>query len=246
MSLLAFNNAIGKIGDFFLPQTCLFCGSLGIQEGHIPLCERCLDGFLPVKEPVCPRCGLPYPGQTQSHLCASCRQSPPPYTWARSLILYSGRGRDFIHRLKFNRDLSTLSVLRFFLETGSICLVEGFSLDLIVPVPLHSRGLRQRGYNQALLIALCLADVLQLPVDRTHLVKARETLPQIGLTKNQRKHNIRGAFEVRSRTRFKGKSVLLVDDVYTTGSTVGACSRTLLRAGARSVCVWTLARTAMI
>ncbi|RTZ93761.1 MAG: ComF family protein [Deltaproteobacteria bacterium] len=249
MALPAFNRVIGEIGDFFLPQVCLFCRSPGIRKGHVPLCPGCLEGFIPVTEPFCPCCGLPYPGETGTHICASCQQAPPPYTWARSLILYRGRGWEFIHHLKFNGDLSTLSVLRYLLlermEKETRYLMGEFALDLIVPVPLHPRGLRERGYNQALLIALCLSEVLHLPVDRTHLVKARETLPQIGLTKSERERNIQGAFETRNPDRFKGKRVLLVDDVYTTGATVKICTRTLLRAGAHSVYVWTLARTAM-
>ncbi len=215
-----------------------------MQNGHVPLCDRCLEGFIPAVTPLCPRCGMPYLGETGSHLCEECRESPPPFQWARSLFLYKGRGRDFILHLKFHGELSTLSVLRFFLEMDPTAyLPEGYQPDLLIPVPLHRKELRERGFNQALLIALCLSKRLNRPVERANLIKMRRTPPQIGLTKNQRKRNIQEAFSVRDAGRIRGRNVLLVDDVYTTGATAWACSKTLLNAGARSVSVWTFART---
>ena len=245
MSSLVFSQAIREIGDFFLPQTCLFCGNPGIHKGHVPLCERCLEGFIPSIDPMCPCCGLPYLGKTGSHLCEECRESPPSFHWARSFFLYKEKGRDFILHLKFHGDLSALTLLHFFLEMEPTAhLPEGFQPDLIVPVPLSREGLRKRGYNQALLLALGLAEVLNRPVERANLQKKKRTPPQIGLTKSQRKRNIRKAFVVKKPENLEGKKVLLVDDVYTTGATAGACTETLLKSGAHMVGVWTFARTA--
>ncbi len=234
---------ISEIGNFFLPQVCIFCGNQGIQNGHIPICESCLEDFIPVLDPICPCCGEPFQGNTSSHLCGRCLHSPPPFEQARSLFLYKGKARELICELKFRNNLSTLSILDYLLKTWSKDLITELGCDLIVPVPLDRKGLKRRGYNQALLISICLANRIGKPVRRDHLRKVRATVPQIGLTRNQRWANIRGAFQVKDARGFRGKSILLVDDVYTTGATVRECSRELLGAGARSVKVWTLART---
>ncbi len=239
MSLLSLT---AKVGDFFLPQRCLFCGSPGIHQGHVPVCEVCLCELVPISEPFCPRCGIPFE-TLDSHLCGDCLRTPPPFEWARSLFPFGGKAREFIHHLKFKRDLSTLTLLNYLLETKQPEFFAKGAIDRVVPVPQDTRGLRSRGYNPALLIALCLAKKMNKPVDRCHLIKIRKTLPQIGLTKKERHQNVKEAFAVKETSRFRGQTVLLVDDVYTTGATVSACTLALLKAGARTVQVWTFART---
>jgi len=240
---VSFLSFIKAIGDFFLPQVCTFCGNPGLENGRYPVCEACIDGFIPIVPPYCTRCGEPFPGISDMHLCGECIKDPPPFETARSLFVFKERARDLVLRLKFRKDLSTLSVLEHVLTRHTDTGMFPADIDLIVPVPLDKSGLRRRGYNQALLMADCLAKHLHKPIDRVHLVKLKKTPPQIGLTRAQRRRNIQGAFSVKGRNCFLGKTILLVDDVFTTGATVRSCSRVLLQAGARLVRVLTFART---
>ena len=239
---MAFVSFLKEIGDFFLPQVCIFCGSEGIDHGRYPVCGRCLEGFLPILPPICPRCGIPLGASSDSHLCGECIQSPPPFEKAWSLFIFNKNARDLIHLLKFHGNLATLSVVEFLMSERMNLEDLKRDLDVLVPVPMDREGLRRRGYNQALMMAECLSKISSIPVDRYHLIKSRETQPQVGLTRAQRKRNIQGAFSVADKKSFRGKAILLMDDVYTTGATVRACSKALLEAGARSVRVLTFAR----
>ena len=116
------------------------------------------------------------------------------------------------------------------------------SLDGIVPVPLHPKRLRWRGFNQAVLLAREVGREWRLPMDPFVLRRSRNTSPQTQLPEEERRKNVRRAFEIAAEKSVKGKSLLLVDDVYTSGATVNECSRTLMRAGAKEVYVLTLAR----
>ncbi len=236
---------IRRAGDFFLPQTCVFCGSPGFDNGHFPVCETCLEEFIPIEPPFCTCCGEPFSGDVEEHLCGRCLKDPPPFLSARSLFAFKGRARDLIIGLKFKKNLSTLSIFDLILKRFPGWQSLYRDVDVLVPVPLDKKGLRRRGYNHALLMAEGLAEYIAKPVDRTHLTKVKETPPQVGLTRSQRRRNIQGAFSVKRTNRFQGKAVLLVDDVFTTGATVRACTRALLDTGARSVRVLTFARTTL-
>ncbi len=228
------------VGDFFLPQICLFCGKEGRAGGRYPVCETCVAEFLPLGGPRCPSCGKPLLAGSDSHLCGECLRDPPIFERAWSLFPYEGKVRHLIHLFKFRGDLAAVSVIRFLLE--EIVSLPEVDADVVVPVPMDPQALKNRGYNQALMIATLLARLRKIPVDRFHLIKSRKTLPQVGLTKSERKRNVQGAFSVTKREVFIGKKVLLVDDVFTTGATIQACSRALKRGGASRIDVLTLAR----
>ena len=121
--------------------------------------------------------------------------------------------------------------------------LQGCHVDLIVPVPLHPKRLRWRGFNQSLLLARQVSRLYEVPIDPFVLCRDRETAPQTQLTEDERRRNVRGAFAIQTGKSLKGKGVLLVDDVYTSGATVNECSRALIRGGAKVVYVLTLART---
>jgi len=197
----------------------------------------------PLSPPVCKCCGAPFEkGSGRNHLCGSCLTKKPSFDRAISFYTYAGKTRELIHHLKFRGNLSAVSVINYL-------MLKAFNrwplplIDLAVPVPLNRDDLHQRGYNQALLIAQKAAAFLKCGVDRTHFIKTKKTKPQIGLTKSQRKKNLLGVFSIRNPRYFKDKTVLLVDDVYTTGATVAEGAKTLSRAGAASVIVLTFART---
>jgi ComF family protein len=144
-----------------------------------------------------------------------------------------------LHRYKYGRDVTLAPILARLLTRGCPHRPE---YDLLIPVPLHVSRLRWRGFNQSLLLTKELARSWEMPLDPFVLRRCRSTPPQVGLDERARRRNVRGAFTVVDRTSIKGRSVLLVDDVFTTGATVNECAATLRRAGARCVDVLVLAR----
>jgi ComF family protein len=183
--------------------------------------------------PFCAQCGDPAPAI--EGMCGPCMKGEHAFDFARSVFLFNRALREIIHHLKYSDRVSLAGPLGDFLKE---CLErEPFTGDLVIPVPLHRSRERQRGYNQAELIAARLGRPMS-----THLVRRRKNTPsQTGLTRNQRNRNLASAFEVRGE--MKG-SVIVVDDVYTTGATANAIARALKRAGAGRVEVLTVARVA--
>jgi ComF family protein len=178
-----------------------------------------------------------------------CRRLDPPYAKAVAYGSYSGGLRDLIHLLKYEQVRPAAAVLGRMLAEAIGVLEPSFGPNpvLVIPVPLHAGKLRQRGFNQSELIAKAAIKLnsaggkLQLS-DRV-LERRRETQSQIGLTRHQRRENLRGAFSVVKAEQVSGRKFLLVDDVFTTGTTVSECARVLRRAGASKVWVATVART---
>ena len=184
------------------------------------------------------------PGET---LCGLCRRLEPPYVKATAYGSYESGLRELIHLLKYNQVRPAANVLGRMLANAIEDLQPLFTESevLVVPVPLHSRKLRQRGFNQSELIARAAlkAAARQLQVRVGLVERRRETKSQIGLSRHQRRENIRGAFVLVKPEEVKGREVLVVDDVFTTGTTVAECARILRRAGASKVYVATVART---
>jgi ComF family protein len=239
------------------PSDCRICGQPLSNISRLPVCGNCVDALLPIEGTVCITCGerifSPYaiegPGEPQ---CGLCRRIEPLFARAVAYGSYETGLRELIHLLKFSGVRPAAVVLgRMLAEAIAKLHPEQWEETmLVIPVPLHRRKRGQRGFNQAELIARAAiktracADRLRLCADV--LVRKRETASQIGLTSHQRRENLRGAFAVLKRDLIKGRQVLLIDDVYTTGSTVSECSRVLRRAGASKVWVATVARTLKI
>jgi ComF family protein len=229
--------------DIFFPPRCHLCKGFIPDADSLHLCSTCLEACRMVDEPFCLRCGIPFVADVgESHLCGACIGSRPAYEAARAAALFEGPVRELIHRFKYNRrvhhrrPLAEIALRRlspFVLET---------SADLMVPVPLHVKRLRQRGFNQAVLIGELLARKWRLPLVRNNLRRVRWTEPQINLSASERVANVKDAFMVADPAQVKGRRIILLDDVYTTGSTVSECSRVLHRAGAKEVFVITIAR----
>ena len=162
------------------------------------------------------------------HLCGDCQTDPPPFARARAAVVYDGPVTQAITGFKFGRHMAFLPVMQHWLQRPR-CLELVEAADLLVPVPLHPRRMRHRGFNQALLLAQAFPEA---PVAREALVRTRHTVPQVGLNPKERRENVKGAFAVPRPGEGKGKNVLLVDDLYTTGATVRECARVLRKAGA--------------
>ena len=181
-------------------------------------------------------------------LCGLCHRSAPPYVKAAAYGSYEAGLRELIHLLKYDGIRPAGNVLGRMLADAIVTLEPGFGSDpvLVVPVPLHRRKSRQRRFNQSELIARIALDARRNPnlqLATGVLERRRETESQIGLSRHQRRENIRGAFAVAKPEKVEGRVVLLVDDVFTTGTTVSECAKVLLRSGASKVWVATVART---
>jgi ComF family protein len=223
----------------------------------------------PIAGGVCSVCGerlfssYAFSGASGESRCGLCRRVEPPFTRAAAYGSYESGLRELIHLLKYGGVRPAANVLGRMLAEAIATLEPGFPATqfpadsiAVVPVPLHRAKLRQRGFNQAELIARAAlkaraALIIRPSEDRLRLCagvleRKRETASQIGLTSHQRRENLRGAFGVAQPDAVKGREVLVVDDVYTTGATVSECARVLRRAGATKVWVATVARTLKI
>jgi ComF family protein len=246
------------------PADCRICGSPLLKVSRLPVCENCLIALRPLTGSYCAVCGealhiIPghiEPGKAEPGYiapdetrCLLCQRVDPPFERAVAYGSYDGELRDLIHLLKFQQVRPSAGVLGRMLAHTIDSLEPTMPVGriVVIPVPLHKRKQAQRGFNQAEVTARVALKQLSRPRRfdlRTEvLLRRRETGSQIGLTRHQRRENLRGAFAVSDPTRILNCDVLLVDDVYTTGTTASECARVLLRAGAARVWVATVART---
>lgn len=228
--------------DALFPWCCVGCGA-GAESA---LCRDCRAVIRWIEDPRCPCCGLPL-ASGPSHLCGRCARTPPAFSRLRAVASYRARDEDrdplgaALRGLKYARRRGLAATL------GEV-LVSRFPYaadehDLIAPVPLHRTRLRERGFNQAALLARAVSRASGAALDLGLLVRNRETVSQASLREIERRRNLRGAFSLRPRRRVAGLRVLLVDDVCTSGSTADACARVLRTAGAASVDVAAVAHT---
>lgn len=233
---------LGWAVDFLFPPRCPACL---MRTVRVDLCPACRRAVRFAGSPLCPCCGESFAGTGPDHLCHRCAQRHPRFARARACTLYRSDRPDPIittlHRFKYGRDVTLAGMLGRFLAAHSPLQIDQ---DLVVPVPLHPDRLRWRGFNQALSLARRLVPRGDPRLAPMALVRQRATLAQVGLGEADRRSNIRGAFAVRDPARLRGRRVLLVDDVMTTGATADECAGTLRRAGARQVDVLVLARAA--
>lgn len=229
--------------DVVLPPLCHICHSFIPDAGELHICPDCREKLPLVASPLCPLCGIPFRGVGGDHRCGSCLTNPPHFDIARAPFLYEGPLRELIHSFKYNR----LTHLRKPLSLLALKAADDFmehAPHIVVPVPLHCSRLRERGFNQAVLIGQFLSRYLSLPLQPDALTRIRQTEPQIELSAAERRLNVKGAFSVRRPEQITGKRVLLVDDVMTTGSTMDECAGELKKGGAEMVIAATIARTA--
>lgn len=232
--------------DTLMPPVCCAC-QYPVCE-HATLCADCWARILFIRPPVCDLLGTPLPFDIgERTVSAAAMKDPPIFDRARSAAAYEGTVRELIHGLKFHDQQTAIPLFARWLAISAVEIVEPDTV--IVPVPLSRRRLWQRRYNQAAILSHALAKQIGLAhyptvLKRSRLKRSRNTVSQIGLTRAQRDTNVSGAFRVSKRhsAQLKGRPVLLVDDVITTGATANACARTLKRSGARSVNVVSLAR----
>ena len=243
-SLSPLGGAIGGILDVLLPHQCLKCAEVVGRDGA--LCAACWSEITFMAPPLCACCGYPFeldfgPG-AEGDLCGGCLRNPPPFARARAVFRYDDASRPLILGLKHGDKTHGVPAFGAWLARAAGPLAA--DADLVVPVPLHRWRLFRRRYNQAALLAKAVAGAAGLPCAPDLLARVRATKSQGRMSRSARRANVRGAFALasRQRDRVAGARVLLVDDVLTTGATVEAATRCLLRAGAAAVDVLTLAR----
>lgn len=218
--------------DLLLPPRCAGCGRPGAWW-----CAACAQAVAPIQPPICSACGAPWDGEGH---CPGCQEDPLALDGIRSCCLYAGPVRRALHQIKFHGRFAVAQALAPLMAEGW----SRFSLeaDLVLPVPAAPARQRERGYNQAALLARAMAAQLSLPLEETALRRIRGAPSQVGRSRTARRENVREAFQADPQ-RVDGRRVVVVDDVCTTGATLEACAAALYRAGARSVWGFTLART---
>ncbi|KQN31245.1 ComF family protein [Sphingomonas sp. Leaf38] len=222
--------------DFALPARCAGCG-MPVAEDH-RFCETCWSSLRFLGPPWCEGCNVPFAfDRGEGARCAACLRDPPRHAGVRAAVAYGPVARGLALRLKYGGRIA-------FAETMALRMRRLLPLatDLLVPVPLHRWRIWSRGFNQAALIGDALAKLSGTPHDRTVLIRRRQTAVLRGLGGRERAQAVAGAFAIAAPSRIAGKAVVLVDDVYTSGATAEACTRALMRAGARSVTILCWAR----
>ena len=225
--------------DCVYPPRCQVCK----QFSEEAFCAACREQIIPIKPPICRSCGLPLdPQATGPELCYECRKTASPITWARAAGIYEGTLQQAILNFKFaGRRVLAKPLAELLAATYGDGLCPKESFDFVSPVPLHSERLKERGFNQSELLAEYFCQAVGKVITKDLLQRVRPTLPQVLLPRQERAKNVRGAFAA-NREIVTGKSILLIDDISTTGATLKECAKILQKAGAEKVCVLTLAR----
>ena len=219
------------------PSACPLCKNATDNISCAPLCTDCWGSIQRYTGPSCAICASPLVSE-YSRKCGECLRTMPPYSVVMNFGLYSGALAEAIHLLKFSGLRRLARPLGRLLTELPLPATDG-----IVPVPVTTRTLRERGFNQTLLLSRSLSRHLGVPVHLNLLLKKKETPPQIGLGARERAINLRNSFEASGRLH--NKRLILLDDVMTTGATARECAKTLRKAGAREVVVVTLARSSL-
>jgi len=226
---------LNKFLNLLFPETCPICQDSCLHHETAPICVDCWQSIRQYDGPLCRKCGAPLVSDV-SIICGECLKEEPAFEFARSFGLYDDALRKGINLLKYHgkkrlsRPLSELIINAGLPES-----------DAVIPVPLHHKRLRKREFNQSALISKYIAEETKSNLILDCLVKVRDTLPQVGLRYKARVKNIKGAFKVSNSNLIKDRSIILVDDVVTTGATIRECSRTLKKAGAGEIYVISLA-----
>jgi ComF family protein len=245
-------DALGALASVVFPAPCRLCGRALVRASRVPICRECLDGFVRIGEPMCACCGRPFVFEAApppsagspaaAPLCRLCRVNFYAFDRARSFAVYDDALIEAVLLLKYE-EVTRLGDW-FAGRLAELVQREAAELgaDVVVPVPLHRDRQRERGYNQAELIARPLARRLGLRVERYLLARTRPRPAQLVLSRTEHWKSVRGAYATREGLKVDNLRVLLVDDVLTTGATLDACARALKKAGAAAVLGLTVAR----
>jgi len=242
-------NVLKQLTQIIYPPRCVICGDFLWQApfdaGDLPnsICRECTLGFSPINAPFCTICGMPFGSdRIENHPCEDCLRTKPFFQAAYAPYRYEGPILGAVKRIKYGQKTFVADavgpLLAEFVKTRFMPL-EPF---LTMPVPLHPKRLRERGFNQSLLLAKHIATGINGELDFLSLTRTKYTIPQTTLSKKERRKNVQNAFFLRTPDAVKKKNILLVDDVATTGNTLNECARVLTLGGAKAVFCVTLAK----
>ena len=229
--------------DVWFPPVCSSCRQpLTVGTGQ-KLCGTCLASIEFIRSPMCLCCGggLNRDGGSEDRFCGQCLKRPPIFDCARSLVYYREPASTLLLKLKFQADTRVVAPIGWLINQVPETIVYR-SYDLIMPVPLYHTRLRGRGLNQSLILARLLCGDRGQKIVPTGLIRVRNSVAQTTLSGRKRRRNLKNVFAINPRVNVTGKSVCIIDDVFTTGTTVSECAKTLKKAGARRVDAWTFAR----
>lgn len=234
-------SAKDKLLDLMFPNgiTCIFCSEDIFSDDEHETCPRCEVKLPRIEGDICKKCGIPIYSMA-SH-CNRCISKAGRYKKARACFLYKEEVAVAIKNLKFENAKFLAKPLAKYL--ADLYKKEEFECDVIVPVPMHNDALKQRGYNQAELLAINLGKYLDIPVMLDNLQKIKNTKTQVTLDFKQRQDNLKDAFKVKDKSALCGKTVLVIDDVFTTGATIDNCTLALKKAKVKNVFALTIAHT---
>jgi len=236
------NSFLAGLTDALFPPRCMACGAV-LSEEKQSFCSDCFLEIKFIQSPLCPCCGQPFAEpEDKDHLCGDCLLSRPPFSTARALGRYEMALMNVIHKFKYGGKIASGVRLGKLMAEFSYGAFNIADYSLIMPVPLHTRRLRERGFNQSMILAEEISRHFSINLDFLSLRRVVCTESQASLSKEMRERNIKGAFSVAHAEKINGEKIILVDDVYTTGSTVKECARILLKNKAAEVAVLTLAR----
>lgn len=239
-------NLVRSLINLVLPPRCVVCGKvLSINNG---LCPECFNKIHFISEPLCLRCGRPFDSAIhlqagKQYLCSSClREKRSVFKMKRSAFIYDDEAKNLILDFKFkDKTISAEILANMMFSAGRDIWAD--KPDVIIPVPIHRVRLLKRRYNQSALLVKKLAILTAIKPDYKSLVRCQNTIPQVQLSGSARRRNLKNAFTVLYLQNIKGKKVVLVDDVETTGSTLKECAKVLRKAGAKEIYALTAART---
>jgi ComF family protein len=228
------------VGRFLFPDSCPVCGAVAEQflteQEPAGICPACEKKLVRVREPFCMRCGKPLGAGARNEYCADCKKGTHEFVQGRAVFVYQGGIIGSMHRLKYDnrRDYAPIFAREAWRELGA--WIARISPDALVPIPLHKKRRRARGYNQAELLARELSALCRVPVETELLTRTINTKPQKSQNSAERKNNLKNAFQITQKS-VQLKKVILIDDIYTTGSTVDAAAAALKYTGITKVYV---------
>ncbi|MDR1418009.1 MAG: ComF family protein [Endomicrobium sp.] len=231
-----------RIINFIYPITCCLCGKDLEAISQYKVCDKCKESFSKIKGNICDKCGISL--DSEESLCYVCKKDLKAYSFdkLRAVYLYKGNLRKLVLKFKYSNRIFLYKDFAF--EMSNLIKEYNFlrTADFIIPVPLNIFRRIKRGYNQAELLAQEVSVNIGIPMLKNVLLRGKVTKPQFKLSKFERKKNIQSSFTIKNKNTIKNKTILIVDDIATTCSTVSVCAGVLKRSGAKNVYVLTLAR----
>ncbi len=234
--------------NFVFPLDCKICEKSIRESKGYSICEDCFKTIELIEHPYCIKCGKPllltdFFKQNREILCLECKRKKYSFEFSRSIGIYNKVLKKCIHLFKYYGEKKLAIPLGKLMVDYLLKNVEFIKkIELIIPVPLHNSDLKKRGFNQSVLLGKAIGDYFSVPVREKVLIKKKLTPFQVNLSKKERERNILRAFSVEKPEEIEGKNILILDDVFTTGSTVEECAKELMKAGANNIFVLTLAR----